>query len=462
VSSRPHIQKIAAAAFVFVALIRPSVSCAVDEEPRHPRPPAAAVEGVPEIPDAPEVPGPDDLGLPGFVDLPALTDDSIYAKEITIDPAGGINIIDREGRRYYIPPLESARPPMPYVHPSITKDPYRGKDELVSLGSDIFIGPNQHVAGDVICIFCDVLVEGTVGQSVVAIFGHVTVNGTVAQDVVAPMGVVTVGPNAYVHQTVVASRIDREPGGRIGEPSPVQFEFAGYSLDQLWTKETLSALTALTVLFMLFLVLLAHVFASKNIGKVRVKVQASFFKSLLIGITAQILFVPVALLLLVTIIGIPVALFVLPLMVIAAFVLAYAAIGLWLGELIDFNTGLRLSSQMGRTMAGQLLLWSTTILSVLLWLSEQGNDASVVSISALGLATFSLLLAYVVLTVGSGAVLLTRYGTRPRDPQPVVAESPAPDRDATAPSLSSHPVPLPDSHRQGGPDLGPGFSGPSV
>ncbi|MBI3872017.1 MAG: hypothetical protein HY304_02940, partial [candidate division Zixibacteria bacterium] len=371
-------------------------------------------------PSAPTIPAPAAAAVVAV--MPNLRD-SIYATQITVTSAG-IEIIDRKGRHIHlecVAPLPEM-PPMPGETRSSSRD-WGGLDDqsegtgIVRIGSDINIPEDETISGDVVTIFGDIHTSGRTHGSCVTIFGNVDVDGAVDQDAVAPFGRVRVGPGGRVGHDVVASEISREPGGRIGGTREEIFiPFAGQlrgESGRLWTKSTVTALIVLKVLFWLFLVLLTHALAARNVAKVKARIQTSFFKSFMVGLISQILSLPIWLLLLVTIIGIPVALLVFPLIILAAIVVSQAAMGQLLGEKIDDNIGLSLHTPLGRTIVGVIALQSFALMTAaLVWSAGASGWGGLL---AFGMMALSVLVGYVVLTVGLGAVVMTRFGTRPKE-----------------------------------------------
>jgi len=276
------------------------------------------------------------------------------------------------------------------------------------------------------------------------LFGNINVEGEVGDATVAPFGAVRVGANGKVAGDVVASSIEKEPGGRIGGyRNELFFKFLGDTWEPrgaYWAQTTLTVIVLLKVLFWVFLVLLAHALAARNVAKVKAKIQTSFFKSFFIGIAVQILLLPLILLLIMTIIGIPVAVFLLPLMIVAAVILSQAAIGLFLGEKIDENTNLKFPTPLGKTLAGLMALQSVPLLAVVFaWgtgLNLLGGSFRMLAFSTVVL---SVILGYVVVTLGTGAVVMTRFGTRPKDPQPESEASETSVEDAAHPQATPLP-----------------------
>jgi hypothetical protein len=336
------------------------------------------------------------------------------------------------------------------------------REDIVHLTSDVTIAEDEVVRGDVVCVFGGQIdVKGEVTGSVISVFGNVNVDGTVGQDAVAPFGQVHIGSSGAVRKDVVASDIVKEPGGRIsgtrhevllnvfGNRRSIRSPVFGRGWDSpqfVSPVTTLTVLIILNIVFWMFLVLLAHALAARNVAKVKEKIQRSFFKSFIVGVLAQILVIPAILLLLVTIIGIPVAIFLVPLMIAAAIVLAQASTGLLVGEKINQNMGSILKTPLARTLTGFLMLQSISLAAVgATWAAGNQVDAGYLRLIAIILFSLTILLAYVVVTVGAGAVVMTRFGTRPKDGAVAPAtDSSRPDADPRA-RIAATPLPHPDS-----------------
>jgi hypothetical protein len=434
-SKRPAIRRSLAALFLAAAVlvcvvVVPSLSRAqdasVDPKPREPETPVAEEANVEPAEPA------------------SSPRDSIYAREITIDQSG-VTIIDRNGRRITLAVDELAprvRPPAP---PPLGGHP---KDVVHVFTDVVVIEPDEIIHGDVVCVFGgDIKVRGRVTGSVFTLTGAIDVEGTVDEGAVSPFGSVRVGPNGVVGADVVASHIDKEPGGRInGMRNELFFKFFGDSWQPRgarWAQTTLTVIVVLKILFWVFLVLLAHALAARNVVNVKRKIETAFFKSFLIGIVVQVLLPLVVLLLVTTIVGIPVALFLVPLMLVAAAILSMAAIGLYLGEKIDQNTNFHLPTQLGRTLVGLLATQVVPLLAVVFtWTAGTGSVlGGSMRLVALGFIGLSIVIGYVIMTLGVGAVTMTRFGTRPKK----TAEAPAAAASAkeAQPQTRTHPTPLP-------------------
>lgn len=390
--------------------------------------------------------------------------DSIYAREITID-IGGVRITDRHGEEFLLPPTtEVIGLPGGGITTSrgtdidvvvgpggelIRIESGDHHDQMTQLANDIEIVADETFEGDVICIFCDIDVQGFVTGSAVSVFGNVNVDGKTGSEAVAPFGRVRVGPDGQVMGDVSASKIVRDPGGRIdGSRNELFLNIFGGDdgLNEAWSRTTFTIIVSLKILFWLFLVLLAHALAARNITKVKERIQRSYAKSFLMGVLGQILLIPVFLLLLITIIGIPVALFVLPLMIFGGFVLAQAAVGQLVGDKIAENTSLPLRTQLARTIGGVAALQIFAYLTIIfIWPAGHGSSGGAFRLVTLIMFILSAIVGYVVITLGTGAVILTRFGTRPKE---VLATTGQPSITDLPPAASAVVTPLPFEPRR--------------
>jgi len=388
--------------------------------------------------------------------------DSIYAREISID-ISGIRIIDRDGFEIILPEHPIGPGGLPEI-PDIPEVPEfdivlqegddiriiergsGGSDQVTQLASNIEVRADEVVRGDVVCIFCDIEVAGTVTGSAVSVFGNVNIEGKVGNEVVAPFGRIRVGPNGHVRSDAVASKIVREPGGRIdGNRQEMFFNIFGGDdgFGEAWTRQTFTVVVILKILFWLFLVLLAHALAARNITKVKARIQRSYARSFMMGILGQILLIPVFLLLLITIIGIPVALFALPLMLFGGLVLAQAAVGQIVGDKIAENTSLPLRTPLARTIAGVAALQIFAYLTIVfIWPAGHGSSGAAFRLITLIMFGLSAIMGYVVMTLGTGAVILTRFGTRPKELQPAADTPLAQTPPGTTDSVPVTPLPF--------------------
>ena len=185
--------------------------------------------------------------------------------------------------------------------------PRRSSGQRVRIFGDIVINENESIGGEA-----------------VAVIGSVRVDGEVGSEVVAVLGSVDLGPKAIVHGDVVSvgGRIRRAPGSQIrGGVTEVSLGDVGVHVNAgpwvgpyRWGLEGFDALPRLLVssFRMLLLVLLtgiAFVIARPSVEGSAQRVGDNAPKALLVGLAAELLFGPVfvltALVLVLTIVGIP-------------------------------------------------------------------------------------------------------------------------------------------------------------
>jgi len=289
------------------------------------------------------------------------------------------------------------------------EEPRQG--DVVKFGQSIHVGPGEVVEGSAVAIGGSIIVDGTVRGPAVAIGGGVTVTntGVVEEDAVAIGGYVV-----------------KHPGGRImGENVGLGFiPIPAFSLVRG------AQLTFVLLLFILsfFAGIISYSLVPKNINKIKTKLEKSFFKSLILGVFAPLLFFVAFILLLVTVIGIPVAVLVLPLILVFALVLGYTGIAYYIGERLGQNTRLKAQSPLGTILIGTiasyflLIIWALLDFTVL-WIPYLGG-LHLLLLFVLGLA-----ILYLFTTVGFGAAILSRLGTRPKD---VVVQPAAPPQATTS------------------------------
>jgi hypothetical protein len=269
-----------------------------------------------------------------------------------------------------------------------------------------------------------------VSDPVVAVGGNVTVLGHVDDDVVAVGGSVHLGPKAVVRGDVtsVGGRIEQSHGaiirGHVNEIrfGPPNFQFhpgafwgsvVGWDMFSGWFRLVGTLLRLGIVLILVFLAMLVAPRVVERIGE---RAAREPWLSGFTGLLAQLLFVPVLVL---TVVVLAVSIIGIPLLILVPFVI----LGFLLAVLIGF-TGVVL--RIGRWAAGVDRPPFVTL------------AVGVVVVAAIGLLarTFGLIPAplwpitwflgvigffaeYIAWTVGLGAALLTRFGTR--GPRPVMS-----------------------------------------
>lgn len=322
--------------------------------------------------------------------------------------------------------------------------------------------PHRHRSSAKVHFLGDITVEENeiVTDPVVAIGGSVTVLGQVEDDVVAIGGGVRLGPKAVVKGSVtsVGGQIEQEPGSEVrGEVNEVAFSHGPVQFGPAhwWSnvgREMFSEWfrlfgTILRISLVLLLALVISIALERPVGRIATRAGDEPWLSGFVGLAAQVFFVPV---LVVTIVVLAISIIGIPLLVLVPFVL----LALLFGVLMGFAGVARrvgawaVGSHRGplvATAVGVVLIAAGAILARLLWLLPGPVAPIAIVVSLVGL-----FLEYVAWTVGIGAMLLTRFGTRGRGDTPVggqwvpppVPPPPPPPIPATDTPVSSRDLPL--------------------
>lgn len=294
--------------------------------------------------------------------------------------------------------------------------------DRVRMFSDIEIAQDEEIDGDV-----------------VALFGSIDVRGRVTGNTVAVLGSIRMHPGARIDGDAVAvgGVLDQPQGAEVGGES-VSVGFLQFTP---WMPPFATLLVIVLVGWVVSVVagwLLWLVFPSRML-RVSVTASRSTGWSLLLGVLFPPLAVIAGVLLSVTVIGLPLA-FLLPVLCIV--------IG-WAGQVAaTYLLGARLlrrplgqGGPVAPIVAGSLVVAALFVVGALL-ATPQGFLRS--------LALFPLMLGLLVTTIlgtiGSGAVLVSKFGTRPYDPTdpehvPAPMSPPAPAIPATeGPATAAPPA----------------------
>jgi hypothetical protein len=301
------------------------------------------------------------------------------------------------------PPAEIAPPEEPRIH-------HAGGDRVRVFG-DVRVGEHEVVAGQVVAVLGSARIDGEVGDQVVAVLGSVNLGpkAIVRGDIVSVGGRVRRAEGSQVHGAVTevsladaGARLHVVPG--IGNIGPLSL-FDGFG--------ALPGLLAST--FRLFLLMLVASFA---LVVARSSVEASAhrlvddpIKATLVGITAEILVVPVlfltAIILAVSLIGIPLLLL-LPFVVLFLIVLAllgFSGTALAMGQWARRRFGLATSPGIVDVCIGVVLILLPLLVGRVVALG--GWPASPVSFLLIAAGVGMEFLAW---SAGFGAVLTNAFG----------------------------------------------------
>ncbi|MCI0330027.1 MAG: polymer-forming cytoskeletal protein [candidate division Zixibacteria bacterium] len=307
--------------------------------------------------------------------------------------------------------------------------------DRVAFGRTVRVEENEEITGDV-----------------VAIFGRAEIEGKVNGDVVVPFGSVYLGPRAEVNGDLVSGHLDKAEGAVIhgdlvtvgmstrglgvfkGTPPALVYKGKRYDFDDggpFSNPPIFLIVTLLSTGILLLIYILTWALVPQRVETVRNQVMNGFLKSFLIGFLGMLSILPVFILLLVTIIGIPVALIVLPLALILATLLGDTSICLAVGERIKKTLNFTTDSKIFLIAAGLLVLELPFLLGALP-LAMEGAAAGM----GIFLLVFGCLLNLVLWMVGFGAVILTRYGGRAK----LAAAAAAPPAAPMVPQPSTPPA----------------------
>jgi hypothetical protein len=269
--------------------------------------------------------------------------------------------------------------------------------------------------------------------------------------VVAVGGDIHLGPRAEVQGdvTVVGGAIDRDPGAKIGgRVNEVAFSFFPVRIRPLWDFRWAPWFetgpwrvirlfgSLLRMALFTLLAILVTLIVPKAVARVQVAVTTQPWKSALVGLLAQLFFVPLVLLvvvvLAVSIIGIPLLVFV-PFGILAFFVallLGFTGAASGLARALQPRAPWAASKGLTALVVGLLLIWVLTILGRVVTL---GGGPLAVTGTVLVFVGFAI--EYAAWTVGLGGALLTRFGRRGDLPSAAPPVPPAPFADDVASEL---------------------------
>jgi hypothetical protein len=290
-----------------------------------------------------------------------------------------------------------------------------GGEDIVKFGKDVVVEASETIDGSVVVICGNLEVKGTVNEDAVSICGDVKVDSTG----VIEGSVVSVG--GEIRKENGATVRGQKTTVNIGPKGVFRFTpFAGGIYGFAFIARIIK------IIFFLFIGIVVISIAPRHVTKVKERINQDFFKCALIGFVGEILILPVFLLLIITIIGIPLAILVEPLLVVATFVLGYTGVSYFIGEKLKSSTSLKPETPIVTLIIGILAV--EAILLVARLIGILGHPLTPISWI---LTFFGWAFWYVVITVGFGAAILTRLGTRPKDPFIFPITATPPDKGST-------------------------------
>lgn len=231
------------------------------------------------------------------------------------------------------------------------------------------------------------------------------------------------GPDAVVEGDVqsVGGRINRSPGavvhGSVNEVafghSPVQFRHGEWNAPAPFGGVSNVIGTVMWIVVLGLLACLALLLARRPIERMESRVRTSPWKAAAVGLAGQILFFPVLVLvvivLAISIIGIPLLI-----------VVPFALLAIMLGTLLGFTAvckrvGHGAEERFGWSHASpfvSLLVGLGIVMAVTFFAAAIGMGGGPLEVFAVILGIIGFVIQYIAWTMGFGALLLTRFGTR--------------------------------------------------
>jgi len=255
--------------------------------------------------------------------------------------------------------------------------------------------------------------DGEVVDGSIVAVGAVTVKGTVHGDVVSYKRV-TITSTGVIDGDARAPEIVKMRGGTIvGDRHETDLPPLPYIT--IFERTSYTALWVIMIIFaaLLFVSLIGAGVVPRHIERVSQCLEKQFAKSFLIGFAGWLALGPLMAILVLTIIGIPVAILVLPVALIIGVILGIIAVSQRTGRLVAKYIGWKSDLQLKQILSGLTILYSAWIFMSLLMVSTAG--------AVEGFAVFFMVIAIIIWSIavsaGIGAVVLTRFGTR--DPKKI-------------------------------------------
>lgn len=293
-----------------------------------------------------------------------------------------------------------------------------GKD-IIRWGSDIIVGEGEVVTGDIVALWGDVTVKGTVNGRVVAVSGDIYVTS-----------------DGYIRQgaTAVGGKIEVDPGGRIhGEEVevPLHVKFLGGSLGEerlrLLKESEAAGRVGFAIVALVFILIAITVILSllpRNVERIKNRISQDFLKSFLFGYLVFVGTIVAFIFLVITVIGIPIAIL-LPLFLVFMLALGLTSTCLFFGEKLRGTMNISTTSNFYTAFLGALAIQSFLIVAAIF-----GLVWPLGLLGGLLTAIWVILFFFLVAPAGLGGVILARFGTRP------AAKGETPPQEPTPPPSS--------------------------
>ncbi|MCZ6507488.1 MAG: hypothetical protein O7A04_05500, partial [Acidobacteria bacterium] len=308
----------------------------------------------------------------------------------------------------------------------------RSGDSEIAFGSSLTVAEGE-VTDDVLVVGGVLKVKGRVEGDATVIGGSATIEGEVVGDLTSIGGPIRLEDGSHVHGdvTTFGSRVYQADGaqvdGRVEEAAfNADFSFGPWKDWRRWNRHDRShdfdfspwgwwtgvGWGLVKLLFLAGLAWLSLLLFRRPIERMQGRVAREPWKTGLVGLLAQVLFIPMiimlAVFLAISIIGIPLLL-VLPFGVVALGIvgwLGFVAVAGRVGSWAEERFGWRLGSPFWLVLVGFLLIASLSIIGDLL----NFGIAPMRFIAGMFIF-FGAIVSWAAWTIGFGAAVLTRFGT---------------------------------------------------
>lgn len=279
-----------------------------------------------------------------------------------------------------------------------------GQGDRVRVGGSVRIEEDEFIAGDVVAIGGSATVQGEVSGDVTAIGGsvHLGPEAVVDGDVTSVGGQVHKSATAVVHGSIEETR---------GPDIRIQPQWGG--MDSPFEGVGGFVTTVVWILFLIGMACLAYLLARRPVERMEYRVGSSAWKAAAVGLAAQILFFPALVL---TVVVLAVSVIGIPLLI----GIPFALLALCLGTLVGFAAVAKRFGHAAEERFGwahenpymAVAVGVGLIMAVSFFASALGMAGGPLEVFAVILGILGFVLQYVAWTVGLGALLLTRFGTR--------------------------------------------------
>ncbi len=290
----------------------------------------------------------------------------------------------------------------------------RVRRDIISFGGNVVLEEGAQVGNDVVVFGGNVDVGGQVGHQVVSLGGNVTLEpGSVVQNNVQSFG----GFVDRKEGAIVRGRVTNgAPGTRFGPTTPFMYNYANNGFGMVGGLVTGLIRSFVTALALAALGALVLVFLPDQVRLVSQTAARSALPSIGVGCLTWLVAPPLMILFVITCLGIPLAA-VLGVLLAAAAVFGWVAVSMYLGERLLGSLKTVTVVPLAAMIVGLFVLWLLTELPIL-------GGLILILVGSLAL----------------GAVVLSRFGTRPYPPAAPAISALIPVA-PTAPTAPTMPTP---------------------